>query len=145
MENFDALVDQGLDQINQPAGRVDKIRNALQEIQLVEKRLLELKEQMRHAQEELNAALATTLRKKIPGLNVGLNNGNCTINYRSRGLVCRPDHKSMRWQFEPDENGRRFLRNHGMNTSLTNDVSPLADSIAQFFSNRYKTLGAHNG
>ncbi len=142
MEDIDSLVDRGLDQLSSPPGRVDKIRSALNEIQLVEKRLNELREQLRHAQEELNAALATTLRKKLPGLNVGLNNGNCTINYRSRALICRPDHKSMRWHFEPDENGRRFLRNHGPTTGLSNDVSPLADSIAQFFTNRYKTLGA---
>jgi hypothetical protein len=145
MEDFDAIIERGLDQLNSAPDRVNKIRSALQEIQLVEKRLAELKEQLRHAQEELNTALAQQLRNKVPGLNVMLSNGGCMVNYKSRALRCRPDHTSMRWQFEPDENGRRFLRNHGVNTGLTNDVSVLANSIAQFFSDRYKTLGARNG
>jgi hypothetical protein len=145
MEDFETLIDKGLGQLDQPPGQVQKLRDVLQEVQLVEKRLSELKVKMRHVQEELMATLATNLRKRLPGLNVGLNNGNCIINYKSRALVCRPDHQSMRWQFEPNEWGRRFVRQHGPMTGLSDDLAPLSDAIASFYTNRYKSLGGYNG
>lgn len=142
MAGFDKILQESLNQldVSAPPSRVMALREVQDDIKLVEKRLHELRLKLQHCQEELNTALALELRKRIPGLNVSLNGGNCTINYRSRYLVCRPDVMAGAWKFEPNDEGRRFSRGNGHLLGLTDDLSPLSSAIAEFFTQRYKTL-----
>lgn len=123
-------------------GKYDLIQEIKKEIGDAECHLSDLKMKLRHAVEEYNAALAMSLRKRLPGLGVSLDGGRCHASYRSTNLSCRPDLDSGMWQFEPNDHGRRFSRRHSHLLPLSNQIEPLVDAIVDYFGGRYRSINA---
>lgn len=123
-------------------GKYDLIQEIRKEIDDAMCHLDGLKMNLRHAIEEYNAALAMSLRKRIPHISVGLNNGQCSTSYRSTNLTCRPDIDKGIWHFEPNDHGRRFSRRNSHLLQLSNSIEPLVDAIAQYYTGRYRSIRA---
>lgn len=143
---IDQIINEELDDIaqvspNDVKGKFDLIQELSKEIQSTECHLQDLQTQLRHAVEEFNAALGTSLRKRIPKINVNLNDGRCTAGYRSTALSCWPNVQRGMWEFEPNRYGKSFTRQNAHLLKLGNQVEPLVDAIANYFG-RYRSLNA---
>jgi len=143
-EKFHELVTENINNLpsisaNDVQGKYDLIQEIMKEIDDTKCHLSELEMKLRHSTEEYNAALAMSLRKRLPGLSVGLSNGRCSANYRSTNLSCWPDLQAQMWKFEPNRHGRSFMRRNGHLLPLGNQLEPLVDAIVNYFG-RYKTL-----
>ena len=143
MKDFEKVLTEELDslQLTSPEakGKLDLIRELERELQNAMEKVTELKTELRHTTEELNLELAKGLRRRLPKVGVRLDDGKCSMGYKSTNLSCWPDLSNGIWAFEPNKHGRTFMRRHGPSLRLHNKVEPLADAIASFFS-RYKSL-----
>jgi hypothetical protein len=144
MRDFEKILNEQLDslQLASPTaqGKLDLIRDLQRELQGAAERVAELQMEIRHASEELNIELAKCLKRRLPQVGVKLDDGKCSLGYKSTNLSCWPDLNSGIWAFEPNKHGRTFMRRHGPSLRLHNKVEPLADAIATYFG-RYKSLG----
>lgn len=142
MRDFDKTLNEQLEDLPTSAeaqNRLNLAQEISRELEDAKERVSELERELRNAVEEYNVELAKALRKKLPQLNINLNDGRCTASYCSTNLSCRPDLEKKAWVFDPNQHGRRFSRKFGAAMGLSDQIDPLADAIVQYFS-RYKTL-----
>ena len=144
-DDFDQVLNEELSALpsissNDVRGKYDLIQEILKEINDADCHLSELRMNLRHAIEEYNAALAMSLRKRVPGLSVSLDGGRCNARYHSTALSCWPDLESGMWQFDGDRHGKSFSRRNAHLLPLSNQIDPLVDAIINYFDGRYRTI-----
>ena len=143
MNKFKKVLNEELDALSigsaEAQGKMDQVREIKRELNSALERVSELQMELRHAKEELNIELAKSLRKRMPKASIRLDDGGCSVGYRSTNLSCKPDVDNGIWAFEPNKYGRSFTRRFGPALQLNNKIDPLADAIVQYFS-RYKSL-----
>ncbi len=107
------------------------------------RKVTDLERQLMYAMDRLCGGLAVGIRKQQPGLNIGLNNGMCNVGYKTKHLSMKPDIGKRVWAVDSTDPSfaRRFVRKHGPHTSLTNDLTGIAQAIADFFTGHYRSLG----
>lgn len=117
--------------------------NVVIDLEEARRKVTDLERQLMYAMDRLCGGLAVGIRKHQPGLNVGLDNGNCKIGYRTKHLILKPDLTKKVWAVSgPDQRfARRFMKDHAPHTNLTSDTSMIAQAIANFFTKHYRTLG----
>lgn len=143
MKRFDAILNEQLESVNltgELASRLDYINELVKEIDNTKNSLAELELRLRDAIEDYNIELAKELRRSIPQLGVNLNDGKCSIAYKSTCLSCRPDVNNKLWVFDQNKHGRRFTKKYGLALRLDNSVENLANAIVQYLTGRYKSL-----
>jgi hypothetical protein len=96
---------------------------------------------LRQQVESLNSRLALEIRRHNPALAVTMGrDGNCIIQYRSRGnrlnLRADPDGQVFECGVTPFE--RRFRRYHGHTLGL--GVEVLGEAVAQYFRQNYRSI-----
>jgi hypothetical protein len=107
------------------------------------RRVAQLERELIHATDRLCGGLAMGIRKAQPSLNVNLGNGACQVNYRKKNLRLKPDLTKRMWLVDSNRQafGNRFRRHHGHVVGLSSDLTPLADAIASYFADFYKSIG----
>lgn len=103
----------------------------------------ELEQQLDIVHRRLSAELALTVRRLIPSLNVGLNKNGCKIGYKTKHLLFVPDVSRGVWNVKSSDPqfASTFFRHNSTRTVLSSELSQLAEAIALFFRNHYKSLG----
>jgi hypothetical protein len=83
---------------------------------------------------ELIGALALAVRRKKSGLNVGVNENECKIGYKTVHLSFVPDIENQQWIVE--STNKRFAATFASNADLTlnGQLTPLVEGIVQYFS-----------
>lgn len=137
---FLKTLEEQLDRIESEQDRIIRIQQIDAQINELKDQIGRLEEERIHEAEQMMGDLAVSVRKSVPGVNVGLNNGSCHISHLSNKLSLRPNFNDGMWDVEPNIAGRRFRRNHGHSLGLKHDVCPLSNSVADFFRNKYKRL-----
>jgi hypothetical protein len=122
---------------------LDSILDITKQLDEVRQKVVDLQNKLYMATDRLNGDLAMGVRKRLPGLNVGLDKNGCKVGYKSKNLSFSPDLKIGVWGVKsPDHRFcRRFARNNGPSLALTSSIAPLVDAISDYFSGHYKSLG----
>ena len=117
--------------------------NVANELETTRRKVADLERQLIYAVDRLCGGLAIGVRRYQPGLNVGINDGSCRVGYRSKSLAFKPDLVNKTWVIDsPDRTfAKRFNRIHGSQTVLDSDLTQIAQSIAKFFHDHYRSLG----
>jgi hypothetical protein len=147
VDKFDYLLNEALDEIGSDPDKVSSALNTLDEIEVAENYVKELKERLETQREDLCAGVAAELKKLLPKMEVRLSGGGCTFSYRARSLSIKPDFKNKVWLLEAGPTSR--------DKSLANKLSDMSDTplidwrllitqIAEVFVGRYKTLQGGN-
>lgn len=117
------------------------------ELEAAQQRIKDLQHQLEMLQQELTGALALTVRRLNPGLNVGVNRDGCKIGYKTKHLLLMPDVKNGVWKAKSKD--ARFASNFtklaGQALVMSNDLSLLAQASVAYFKRHYKTLGEDIG
>ena len=144
MNNFDKSLNEAIEtavpeetvDVGPFTAAVDLIR----QLQDAEESIKNLKTQIRHHTEQLVANLGSEIRKRQPGVEVGLRGGRCSCGYRSRMIECQPDVENGVWSISGSPFARRFTRTYPHLMNLSDNILPLAHALADFFSKQYKRL-----
>jgi hypothetical protein len=118
-------------------------QNIMGQLEDARRHVSDLEQQLLYATDRLCGGLAVNVRRRQPGLNVGLDHGHCRVGYRSKALLLRPDLTNKVWAVDSGDPAfaRKFQRLGAMHLGLTNDLTTLAAALAQYFMNHYKSLG----
>lgn len=143
MKEFDKILNEQIDKLDE--NYVNSVLAAHNKVQETEATLRAQKDILEHAVESLCAYLALEIRKRMPKLNVHLANGTCNIQYRSKSLSISPNIAQAKWEIEPTDMGRGFVRGYSHVLPLQNDMSAIADAAIEHFSNNYKTIQKETG
>lgn len=143
--DFIKTLEEQLDRLDSEQDRIIRIQQIDAQIDELKSQISKLEEERLHEAEQMMGDLAVSVRKAIPGINVGLNNGRCHVSHLSNMLSLRPDFATGVWDVEPNMTGRRFRRRHGHALGLKHDVCPLSNSVADFFRSKYKRLRPRSG
>ena len=113
------------------------------ELEAARRTVADLERQLTYSLDRLCGGLALGVRKNQPGLNVGLDKGNCRVGYRSKSLMLKPDLTNKVWLVDSGDPAfaRRFKRIHGPRLNLSNDMLGLSTAVAHFFNDHYRSLG----
>lgn len=121
-------------------GFVSQAASINSELKEAEAHCHNLRSNLQHTTEALNAHLAVEIRNRMPKLDVHLTRGKVDVRYKSRSLVCWPNFDKNVWEVEANETGRYFLKAGTEMLQLTDDVSEFVDAITGYFVGSYKTL-----
>jgi hypothetical protein len=115
---------------------IDRLNNARRIISDTKYQLSVLKSQ-------INADLAMRLRKAMPALNVGLNHGMCKVGYKTKHLLLTPDLEKGVWKVKSADTNfaQRFQKSKLRLLFMDQDTTLLINSIIEYFTNHYKSLG----
>lgn len=86
--------------------------------------------------------MALAIRMTRPGLNIRLEKDSCTIGYYARAITISPDIIHGQWRITSlvAKLVTNFMRRKPP-LELSSDFTPLAQSVAEFFTNFYRSLG----
>lgn len=93
------------------------------------------------ASNKLCGELALKIRTKLSGLNISLNKHGCTIGYRHKNLIFKPNLLNNVWVVTG--NNQLFIHNFISKYSplmSVQNTDKIADAIAEYFRNYYKSL-----
>ena len=123
-------------------GIVSGAMAAMEQVEQLQKDLMSAKINVQRAVAKINGGLAMAIRQARPGLNISLEKENVTVGSYARSLRFRPDLNSGVWVVESNlpKIATNFLRKKGP-VQLSDDFLPLAQVIAGYFTNYYKSLG----
>lgn len=115
----------------------------INKIEDMKRQLLDMKNKLRVIEKKLCGDLAIGVRRRQPGLNVGVTNDGCKIGYRTKHLLLNPDCQKGIWIAKSKDPRflNKFTRNFTSQMVLTDDLSDIIDAIITHFSNHYKSLG----
>jgi hypothetical protein len=145
-ERLDAILeDDGTTHVSDDA--YQNVRNATIELEQAKKRVAELEKELQHATDRLCGGLALGVRRSQPSLHCQLGNGACKVGYLKKSLTLRPDLGRSMWLVDASHPkfGSRFRRRNGHLLHMTDNLMPLAQGVADFFTNFYRTLGEDEG
>lgn len=113
------------------------------QLEIAQRKVIELQNKLSIAHNKMCAELALDVRRKMPGLNVSVDRGNCKIGYRMKHLVLRPDSRSGIWKIKSSDDrfAKRFMKYYGTNTAISPSLDSLVDAIITYFKEHYKSLG----
>jgi hypothetical protein len=140
MNKFDKVLNEEIDQLQPSSGYVNSLLSARKIVQEAESTLRSARDNLIVAKESLNAHLALEIRKRVPQLNVNLTDGKLNIGYRSKCITACPDLDRNNWAIESNDFGRGFVRGFGHTLPLQEDLGPIAEAMAEYFTGKYKTL-----
>jgi hypothetical protein len=143
MKQFDKLLQEEIDQFQ--SGHVASITNIARDMHEAESQLQALRDKLHHAVEQLNAMLAVEIRKRMPMLAIRLASGKCHVSYKSKSITVKPDVYRNRWDIDPNDMGRGFMRAHADVLPLQEDLGPIAVSVIEYFTSQYRTLQKVSG
>ena len=140
MRDINTIIEHAVDEVSDP-GEFRRIQDLLNELREAQQLASDLELRISHLVEQLVANLGAEIRKKQPKLDVGLRNGQAHCGYRSRSIVCKPDINKGTWEISGTPFANNFNKTYPHLSKMSDDVSPLAHAIADFFTKRYRTLG----
>ena len=139
MNKFNKILKEELDQI--ATGSTAKALNAAHKVKESESLLRNAKDELHASLEALNTQLAFEIRKRMPKLQVNLGNGKCQVYYKSKTVVVSPNALSNKWEIEPNDMGRSFVKGFAHALPMQDDLGPIAEAVVEYFNNHYKSLG----
>lgn len=139
--DVDTLIEHAVDEVSNPSD-FRQVQDLVSELREAQQLVSDLELRINHIVEQLVANLGAEVRKRQPKLDVGLRNGHAHCGYRSRSIMCRPDVQNGKWEISGGPFAKSFSNTYPHLSKMGDDVSPLAHAIADFFSKRYRTLGA---
>ena len=80
---FLKTLEEQLDRMESEQDRIARIGQIDAQIEELKSQISRLEEERMHEAEQLMGDLAVSVRKAIPGINVGLNKGRCNISHLS--------------------------------------------------------------
>lgn len=115
----------------------------VKQLEMTQQRIFELQNQLTIAQNKMCGELALNIRRRMPGLNVGVGRDGCKIGYRSKHLILQPDVKRGIWNVKSGDGSfaRRFLSRHSSKTIITPNFDNLINALVKHFTEHYKSLG----
>lgn len=143
MQNMSQILDVILEEPSNSYNIVDIAGQIVRQLEDTQRRILELQNQLLIAKNRMCGELALSIRRRMPGLNIGVSRDGCKVGYRTKHMILNPDPGSGIWKIKSGDNrfARKFLRLFGTSTVISQDINPLADNIISFFRDHYKTLG----
>lgn len=142
MNKFNKILQEQLDQMPAaPGGIVSKAMEAGHKVKEAESVLRNAEDEFNTAIESLNNQLALEIRRRNGKLQVTLGNGKCQVYYKSKGIVVRPNAVANKWEIDPNDMGRSFLKGFAHALPMTDDLGPIAEAVVEYFTGQYKTLG----
>lgn len=145
MQNLDQRLDAILAEANThiAGGVYQNVLNAAVELEQARQRVTDLERDVHRATDRLCGGLALGIRHAQPSLHVQLGSGTCRVGYLKKSLTFRPDIHRRTWVLESSHPrfASRFRRHYGHLLYLSDDLTLLADGIADFFTRFYRTLG----
>lgn len=133
------LIEEALDDVSAP-NNFGEMNNLLSQLKEAQQMVSDLELRINHIVEQIIASLGAEVRNRQPGLEVGLRNGNAHCGYRSRSIVCKPDVHKGTWDISGTPFAKTFVKRYPHLSQMGSDVKPLAHAIADFFTERYRTL-----
>lgn len=143
MRNMLQILDTILEESPSQYKVADIASQIVHQLEATQRRILELQNQLLIARNRMCGELALSIRRKMPGLNIGVNRDGCKVGYRTKHMIFNPDPGSGIWKVKSGDNrfARKFLRLFGTSTVISQDTDGLANNIVLFFRDHYKTLG----
>lgn len=139
MNNFKKLLQENLDSI--PQGLVATVLSTAATLKEAESVARNARQELNDAIETLNSQLALEIRKRMPKLQVNLASGKCNVRFKSKAVTVWPDVMSKKWQIDPNDMGRSFVRGFSHALPMQDDLSSIAEAIVEYFTGHYKSLG----
>lgn len=141
---FSSTLDILLEDAQQASEAVVRAENILKKLEAARREISNLQHHLQVLQNKITADLAVAIHRKMPALNVGLDkNGNCKIGYKTKHLVLRPDIERGMWEVMSTDQrfASRFIKGRRRTLFINNDLNPVIDAIASFFTDHYKSIG----
>lgn len=139
MNNFKKLLQENLDAM--ATGLVGSVLAAASEVKEAESVARNARQALNDAVETLNSQLALEIRKRMSKLQVNLGGGKCNVRFKSKAVTVWPDVMSKKWQIDPNDMGRSFVRGFSHALPMQDDLSSIAEAIVEYFTGHYKSLG----
>ena len=141
MNKFNKILNEEIENVEQSAADYNQMASdVLRQLDDLTKTTEDLNMRIRHLTEQLMSSLGTEVRKRHPGLEVRYGNGRCRVGYCSNFIDCEPDFRSGSWNLSGSPFARRFTKTFPHLMKIGTDHAPLAHALADYFSNKYKTL-----
>lgn len=136
---FSNIIDEVIKEEIEQSGLYSQAKEILRQLQDTRQIIADLETRISHLTEQLISTLSGEIRKRQPKLDIGLKKGKCHAGYKSKDIIVRPDFDNGKWDIGGSLGGR-FVKDYPHLSQLTDDISPLADAISDYFNSRYKTL-----
>lgn len=139
MSKFNKILKEELDQL--ATGPVASSLDAAHRVKEAESILRNAQDELHASLESINTKLAYEIRKRMPKLQVNLGGGKCRIYYKSKSVVVSPNALAGKWEIEPNDMGKSFMKGFAHALPMQDDLGPIAEAVVEYFGGHYKTLG----
>lgn len=138
MNEFKKLLKEELDQL--ATGPVSSALDAAHKVKEAESVLRNAQDELHSSLEAINTKLAFEIRKRMPKLQINLSGNRCQIYYKSKAVVVSPNAIAGKWEIEPNDMGKSFMKGFAHALPMQDDFGPIAEAVAEYFGGHYKTL-----
>ncbi len=105
------------------------------------RQVIHFETELARAIDRVNGDFAMLIRRRHPSLSVALSKDGCKVSYKSKWLLFPPDVRTRVWRVSAaDPRFERAWRSGDVDLTLTDDNAGLADSVAKFFVDHYRSL-----
>lgn len=139
MNEFKKILKEELDQLS--TGPMADALQAAHAAKEAESLLRNAQDELHAALEALNTKLAFEIRKRSPKLQVNLSNGKVQVYYKSKAVIVSPNAIAGKWEIDPNDMGRSFVKGFAHALPMQDDLGPIAEAVVEYFGGHYKTLG----
>jgi hypothetical protein len=139
MSEFKKILKEELDQIS--TGPMASVLSAAHKVKEAESVLRNAKDELHASLEAINTKLAFEIRKRSPKLQVNLSDGKVQVYYKSKAVIVSPNALSGKWEIDPNDMGRSFVKGFAHALPMQDDLSSIAEAVVEYFGGHYKTLG----
>jgi hypothetical protein len=139
MNEFKKVLKEELDQLS--TGPMASALEAAHQAKEAESLLRNAQDELHAALEALNTKLAFEIRKRSPKLQVNLSGGKVQVYYKSKAVIVSPNALAGKWEIDPNDMGRSFVKGFAHALPMQDDLGPIAEAVVEYFGGHYKTLG----
>lgn len=141
MNKFNKVLQEQLEQMPSASGVTSQAKQAAHKVKEAESVLRNAQDELNMAVENLNSQLSLEIRKRMSKLQVTISSGACQIRYKSKGITVKPNTINNKWEIDPNDMGRSFMKGFSHALPMNDDLSSIAEAVVEYFTGQYKTLG----